>query len=255
MNAQEWLGLSGKAALVTGGSGGIGLAIVRRFLDLGLTVECLDTSHGELSPETAPGRLHLHTGDIRDRAGLEAVRDAILKAGRSLDILVLNAGINIRKPMLEFSDEEAERILGVNLLGTIKCLQVFSPMLFGRNEPRIVVTSSAIVEHGMVLRSVYAASKGGLSALVRSASLELGPKGVAINAFAPGIIRTPLTDRYMKEHPEVVEGAQKNTPLGRVGTPEEAADLAVFLASSASRFITGQTFLVDGGLSSGNNWW
>ncbi len=118
-----------------------------------------------------------------------------------------------------------------------------------------MITSSVSAIHGMDLRAAYTATKAGLSGLVRSLAIEWGPRGVTVNAVGPGIIETPLTRAYMDQHPERVKATIDNTPLRRIGMPEDVADVVVFLASDAARFISGQTIFVDGGLSAGSAWW
>jgi NAD(P)-dependent dehydrogenase (short-subunit alcohol dehydrogenase family) len=118
-----------------------------------------------------------------------------------------------------------------------------------------VVTSSFAAIHGLDVRAAYTATKAGLSGLVRSLAIEWGPKGVTVNAIGPGIIETPLTRAYMDQHPERVAATIENTPLRRIGTPEDVADVVAFLASDGARFITGQTVYVDGGISAGSAWW
>jgi 3-oxoacyl-[acyl-carrier protein] reductase len=116
------------------------------------------------------------------------------------------------------------------------------------------VTSSLSAIQGTDLRAAYTATKAGLSGLVRSLAIEWGPKGVTVNAVGPGIILTPLTKAYMDQYPERVTATIENTPLRRLGTPEDVADVVAFLASDGARFITGQTVYVDGGISAGNSW-
>jgi NAD(P)-dependent dehydrogenase (short-subunit alcohol dehydrogenase family) len=133
--------------------------------------------------------------------------------------------------------------------------QVFGPLLFARPGGRVVVTGSLSGIHGMNLRAAYAATKAGVSGLVRSLAVEWGPHGVTVNAVGPGIIKTPLTMAYMEQHPERVTATIEHTPLRRLGEPEDVADVVVFLASEQARFITGQTIYVDGGISAGSSWW
>ena len=256
----EWLGLAGKTALITGSGSGIGLAIARALLSAGAAVEMVDrtTSAPELVAslmKNTRSRVRAHAADVRDRTGLAAIRDLLDAEGTPLDILIPNAGVNIRKPLIELAPDEVNTIVSTNLAGVIATMQVFEPMLRGRRDASIVCTSSASAEHGMVLRAVYAASKAGVSGLVRSAALEWGPGGIRVNAVAPGIIRTPLTEEYMCKFPEKAAAARVHTPLGRVGTAEEVADVVLFLAGRPSRFMTGQTVFVDGGLTVGNSWW
>ena len=256
----EWLGVAGRTALVTGAASGIGLAIARALLQAGASVECIDRNPAaaEVAEDLARatgGRIRTHHADVRDRAGLEAVRDALAADGVGLDILVPNAGINVRKPLLELSGDESDAIIATNLNGVVATLQVFGPLLFGRQDAAVVVMSSAAADHGMNLRAVYSATKAGVSGLVRSVAIEWGPRGVRVNAVAPGIIRTPLTEAYMRSFPEREAAAQAEVALRRVGAPEEVADVVLMLAGRPSRFMTGQTVFVDGGLTAGTNWW
>lgn len=251
-DAGEWLGLEGRSVLVTGAASGIGLASVNTLLALGAKVIALDRDEPPAGAHHE--RISWHRLDVRSREELEAVRELLQQGGRRLDAVVANAGITVRKPLLELSEEEEERIIGVNLIGTLRTLRVFVPLL-AAGDGRVVVTSSATAVHAMRDRAVYAATKAGLSGLVRAAALEWGPSGIAVNAVGPGIIRTGLTDAYANAHPERERAARENTPLRRLGTPEEVADAIVYLCSPASAFISGQTLMIDGGLTVGSTWW
>ncbi len=189
--------------------------------------------------------------DVRDRAALENLRDRV----GELDILVPNAGINTRGKALDLGDAQLRDMIDTNLYGVFVTSQVFAPALFDRPHSRVVVTSSAVAIHGMDVRAAYTATKAGLSGLVRSLAIEWGPLGVTVNAVGPGIIRTPLTQAYMDEFPERATATVENTPLRRLGTPEDVADVVAFLASDDARFITGQTLFVDGGITAGSAWW
>jgi NAD(P)-dependent dehydrogenase (short-subunit alcohol dehydrogenase family) len=188
--------------------------------------------------------------DVRDRAALEALRGRL----KGLDILVPNAGVITRVKALELADAALRDMLETNLYGVFVTCQVFGPLLFARPGGRVVVTSSLSAIQGTDLRAAYTATKAGLSGLVRSLAIEWGPKGVTVNAVGPGIILTPLTKAYMDQYPERVTATIENTPLRRLGTPEDVADVVAFLASDGARFITGQTVYVDGGISAGNSW-
>jgi NAD(P)-dependent dehydrogenase (short-subunit alcohol dehydrogenase family) len=146
-------------------------------------------------------------------------------------------------------------MLDTNLYGAFVTCQVFGPLLFAQPGGRVVVTSSVSAVHGQDLRVAYASTKAGLSGMVRALAIEWGPLGVNVNAVGPGVIETPLTRAYMEQYPERVEAAIANTPLRRIGLPEDVADVVLFLASDAARFITGQTIYVDGGISAGSSWW
>ena len=249
------MSFQGETALVTGGTRGIGLAIVRalrrngaRVVAISKSKEQIDLFHKEFAEDPLAGA---ELVDVRDRAALEALRDRL---GR-LDILVPNAGVNTRMKAIDLPDEPLREMLDTNLYGVFVTCQVFAPLLVKNPVSRVVVTSSISAIHGQDLRAAYAATKAGLSGLVRSLAIECGPLGVNVNAVGPGIIETPLTRAYMDQFPERVATAIANTSLRRVGTPEDVADVVVFLASDAARFITGQTLYVDGGLTAGSGWW
>jgi NAD(P)-dependent dehydrogenase (short-subunit alcohol dehydrogenase family) len=258
----DFLGLTGQTALVTGGAKGIGFAVARRLAQLGAGVLVIDRggdSQGAIKrlrvelPQATP--LQCLRADVTDRAAMEAIRDRLKREGQTLDIVIPNAGINVRLPTLEVSPAQVDSIIATNLTGVIATLQIFVPLIIGRPQPRVVVTSSLSAVHGMSLRGTYAATKAGVSGLVRALAVEWGPLGVNVNAVGPGIIHTALVDGYMKQHPDRVEATIRNTPLRRIGTPADVADAVVFLASHAARFVTGQTLLVDGGISAGSDWW
>jgi NAD(P)-dependent dehydrogenase (short-subunit alcohol dehydrogenase family) len=247
--------LDGKTALVTGGTSGIGLAIIRalrrdgaRVIALGRSKEHIETFREEFRQDSLASA---ELVDVRDRDELKGVRDRL----DGLDILIPNAGINTRVKALDLEDEALRDMLQTNLYGVFVTCQVFGPLLFLRPGGRVVVTSSLAAIHGLDLRVAYTATKAGLSGLVRSLAIEWGPKGVTVNAVGPGIIETSLTRAYMDKHPERVRATIENTPLRRIGTPEDVADVVAFLASDGARFITGQTIYVDGGISAGSSWW
>ncbi|HEY8802613.1 MAG TPA: SDR family NAD(P)-dependent oxidoreductase [Candidatus Dormibacteraeota bacterium] len=247
--------LSGKTALVTGGTRGIGLAISRALRRSGAKVVAITRSEEQIAvfhKEFAEDPLaSAELADVRDRRSLESLRDKLTQ----LDILIPNAGVNTRVKALELADEPLHEMLDTNLYGVFITCQVFGPLLFARPGGRVVITSSISAIHGMELRAAYAATKAGLSGLVRALAIEWGPQGVNVNAVGPGIIETPLTRAYMDQHPDRVQATIANTPLRRLGQPEDVADVVHFLVSDASRFITGQTVFVDGGVSAGSAWW
>ena len=249
------MSFEGKTALVTGGTRGIGLAIVRSLRREGAEVIAVSKSKDQIAvfnnefAEDPLARAELV--DVRDRQSLQALRDKITE----LDILIPNAGVNTRVKALDLPEEPLRDMLDTNLYGVFLTCQLFGPLLVARPGGRVVITSSVSAIHGMNLRAAYAATKAGLSGLVRALAVEWGPLGVNVNAVGPGIIETPLTRAYMDEFPERVEAAIANTPLRRLGQPEDVADVVLFLASDAARFMTGQTVYVDGGISAGSAWW
>jgi 3-oxoacyl-[acyl-carrier protein] reductase len=247
--------LEGRSALVTGGTRGIGLAITRALRRDGARVTAVSHSTEQVARfrrEFAEDPMvEADLIDVRNRGQLEGLRDRL----KSLDILVPNAGVNTRVKALDLPDESLRDMLETNLYGAFVTCQVFAPLLLKKPGGRVVVTSSAIAIHGMDLRSAYTATKAGLTGLVRSLAIEWGPMGTTVNAVGPGVIQTPLTQAYIDENPVRAQAAIDNTPLRRLGTPEDVADVVAFLASDAARFITGQTIYVDGGITAGSSWW
>ena len=249
------MSLEGRKALVTGGTRGIGLAITRALRRDGAEVIAIGKAKDQIEAVRQEFKedplVTVEQADVRDRAALESLRDRL----NGLDILIPNAGVNTRVKALELPDEPLREMFDTNLYGVFITCQVFGPLLFARPGGRVVVTGSLASIHGMDLRAAYAATKAGISGLVRSLAIEWGPKGVTVNAVGPGIIKTPLTKAYMEQFPEKVKASIANTPLGRLGEPEDVADVVTFLASEQARFITGQTIYVDGGISAGSSWW
>lgn len=247
--------LHGRQALVTGGTRGIGLAVTRALLERGAKVLAITNAEDQVATfkrEFASVRsAAVAYADVRDSEALARIRDGL--AG--LHILVANAGVNTRTKFLDLSTDLLQEMLDVNLTGVINSCRVFGPLVIREAGGRVVMTSSLSAIHGMDLRSVYSATKGGVSALARSLAVEWGPFGTTVNAVGPGVVRTPLTEGYILEYPERAAAYLANVPLGCLAEPEDVADVIVFLASPAARYVSGQTVIVDGGLSAGSSWW
>jgi NAD(P)-dependent dehydrogenase (short-subunit alcohol dehydrogenase family) len=191
--------------------------------------------------------------DVTDRASLEALREGAIEAFGKIDILINCAGRTKRRPTLEVDDAEWQGILDTNLTGTLRACQVFGAPMLERGYGRIVNIASLASFVGLYEVAAYAASKAGVAALTRALAVEWGPRGVLVNAIAPGVFRTPLNQ-------DLLDGTERGhefklrTPLGRFGRVEELAGAAVFLASEAASFVNGEVLVVDGGfLASGVN--
>ena len=248
--------------LISGGGSGIGLAIARQFVVAGHPLYSLSRSQKpsleeliELAKASdgVPPR-HL-SADVTDRKQLEAARDEVLRDGGVVGVVIASSGVNVREAALDVSDQDIRLMLETNLYGVIATFQVFAPIVLQQTNSRFIAIGSVSGQYGMPLRATYGATKAALSGLVRSLSVEWSPLGATVNAIAPGIIDTSFTRGYMDKYPERAKAVIVNTPVGRLGTAADVANVASFLASEASNFITGQTIVVDGGLSAGCSWW
>jgi glucose 1-dehydrogenase len=250
--------LEGKAALVTGASSGIGRAIAERFAREGADVAVDYLGHADAAEAVVEeirraGRKAVAVqADVSD---LDAVRrmvdDAISGLGR-IDILVNNAGVEIREDFLDVSEKHWDFVLDVNLKGAFFAMQAVARHLVGRKVPGRIVNITSIHEDVAFLGfAPYAASKGGLRMVTRTVAQSLAPHGITVNDIAPGAIATPINERTLA-HPDLTKELEAMIPLGRLGTPDEVASVAVFLASDEAAYVTGSTYYVDGGMSRWN---
>jgi len=243
-------GLDGRVALVTGGRTGIGAAIAVGLAAEGCDVAVVDlTIDGEAEATrdriTAVGRrCHLMAADVRDFADAQrCVRETIKVLG-GLDVLVCNAGITADGVMWKLTEERWDDVIDVNLKGCFNYNRAAGEVLKDRRWGRIVNVASINGLRGKHAQANYAASKGGIIALSKTAARELGKFNVTVNVLAPGMV---LTDLARKLPPEFLEKALDETVLGRLATPEDCANAVLFLCSDAARHITGEVLKVDGG--------
>ena len=250
--------LEGKVAVVTGGTSGIGRALSLGLADAGADViatarrqQQVNDTAGEIE---ARGRRTLRiASDVCDRASLEALLTATIDSFGHVDILVNCAGKIKRTPTLTVSEEEWTDILNTNLTGTLRACQVFGKQMLERGSGRIVNIASLNSFVALNEVAAYAASKAGIASLTRSLAVEWSKKGVTVNAIAPGVFRTALNANLLDSTPRGQELLMR-TPMGRFGKTEELVGAAIYLASDAASFVTGQTLVVDGGfLASGVN--
>jgi len=239
--------LTGKRALVVGAGRGIGEAGAHGLAAFGAEVFCADVDD-EAAEETAreiqsqDGKAEAFALDMTDP---NSVRAAVERVGVP-DVLVSTPSINVRKPLLEITDEEFDRVVGLNLKGTFRLIREFGRGMAERGSGSIIAFSSIraqVVEPG---QGVYAATKSGTVQMLRALAAELGPRGVRVNAIAPGVVETPLTAQ-IKESPDWYDSYANKSILGRWAEPSEMVGMIVYLASDASSYVTGAFMLVDGG--------
>ncbi len=244
--------LEGKVALVTGGGSGIGRAIALRFAQEGATLAVLDVNEQRAQAtcreiEAAQGTALALAADVRDAAAVEQAIQTVQRKFGALDILVNNAGIARKKMFEQMSEKEWNEVWDTNLSGTLNCTRHSIPLLKKRGGKIINIASVEVFSHSRKLTS-YAASKGAMASFSRTLAVELGPQKICVNYICPGFIRTEMTEPYSKRW-LLRKYLQRQTPLGRMGEPEDVARAALFLASEDSDFITGVGITVDGGLT------
>jgi 2-hydroxycyclohexanecarboxyl-CoA dehydrogenase len=222
--------LTGRTAVVTGGAGGIGKAIVEH-----LEVAGARTHVWDLATDV----------DITDRSSVE---DAARAAG-AIDILVNGAGIDVVGPFLGSDEADWQRIVAVNLLGTIRCCHVVAPGMVERVSGTIVNIASDAGRVGSSGEAVYSGTKGGVIAFTKSLAREVAAAGVRVNCVCPGPTDTPLLSQVAEHSQKLYDGLARAIPMRRIGQPDDIAPAVVFLASDAAGFITGQTLSVSGGLT------
>jgi len=252
------LELNGKVAVVVGGTSGIGRAIAHGLAEAGADV--VPTSRRAEQVEAAAaeieerGRRSLRiTSDVSDRASLERVLEGAVKTFGQVDILVNSAGRTKRAPTLDFPEADWNDIIETNLTGTLRACQVFGRHMLERQSGRIINIASLSTFVALFEVAAYSASKAAVASLTKSLAVEWSSRGVNVNAIAPGVFRTALNQKLLDETERGREFLLR-TPLRRFGQVEELAGAAVFLASDAASFVTGEILTVDGGfLASGVN--
>lgn len=238
------------SSLVSGGSRGLGLAVVERLLARGDSVATFSRSGSEALAALAakhPGRLHAEALDAADAAALRGFVGRAAAAFGSIDHCIANAAIAHEGVLATATDAEIDAMLAVNLRGSIVLVrEAVRQMLVRAEQPSITLVSSIVASHGSPGLAVYAATKAGLEGFARSLARELGPRGIRVNAVAPGFLETDLSASLSADNRSRII---RRTPLGRLGLPADIVGAIDFLSSPRAAFITGQVLTIDGGAS------
>jgi NAD(P)-dependent dehydrogenase (short-subunit alcohol dehydrogenase family) len=243
--------LDSKVVAVIGAGGGIGEAVARGAARQGARVFCLDVAAPPVSGTAerirqTGGQADAGVVDVTDAEQLEATLTYVAREAGRLDALVCTPGVNVRKKLLDYTEDEFERVVRLNLKGTFNALRSAGRIMTAQGSGSIVIFSSIrsqVVEPG---QSVYAATKAGIVQLVRGAACEFGPSGVRVNAIGPGVVETPLT-APIKANPEWYQAYAGKSILKRWASPDEMAGPTLFLISDAASYVTGTVLFADGG--------
>ena len=254
--------LEGRSAFVTGGASGIGLAIAQAFLAQGAKVTIADVAEGALDTAvreldgTAPGRIRSVVLNVTDPVATDAAATAAAAAQGPIDVVVPNAGILVLRHAVELDLATWRKVIDVNLTGAFITATVLARHMQAQaTRGRIIITSSLFGLRGGVENAAYSASKFGLVGLMQCLAAELAPNGILVNCVCPGQIQTPMMDALFQDRAalrntdaaSLKAAFEQRIPLGRLGTREDVADTFVYLASDLSRYVTGQSLVIDGG--------
>ena len=240
--------LTGKTALVTGATGGLGATIARALHGQGATVaisgtrrEVLDTLAGELKE-----RVHVLPCDLADKDAVEALVPSAEEKMQKLDILVANAGVTKDNLFVQLKDEDWDQVMAVNLTSTFRLARAAVARMMRRRYGRVIGITSVVGVTGNPGQGNYAASKAGMIGMMKSVAAEYAKRNVTANCIAPGFIATPMTDKLNEKQREMI---LTRVPAGRLGTPADVAAAVVYLASDEAAYVTGQTIHVNGGMA------
>lgn len=243
--------LSGKTAIVTGGSRGIGKAIALKLAEKGANVVVNYTSNFEKAQEVVEqiksmGRDAIAIkADVSNSDDVENLLKEVNKHFDTIDILINNAGITRDTLLIRMKDEDWNKVMDINLKGTYLCTKYFGKKMMKQKSGKIINITSVVGIIGNAGQANYSASKAGVIGFTKSIAKELGSRGINVNAVAPGFIKTEMTEKLSDE---VVKNYSKSIPLGRFGNVEDVANVVAFLASDEANYITGQVINVDGGM-------
>jgi NAD(P)-dependent dehydrogenase (short-subunit alcohol dehydrogenase family) len=242
-----------RVAIVTGGGSGIGFAIAEKFTGAGIQTVIVGRDAVKLNEakKKLGDQCYAFPCDLSDLPSIPAFVKKVLDQFGQIDILVNNAGINMKKDLTEVTDEEFQRVITTNLCSVFSLSREVVKHMLTRQSGSIINISSMAAQYGLPKVIAYSASKTAIDGMTRAMATELSPKGIRINAIAPGFIITPMTDTALNADPERKAKVFNRTPMGYMGQPSDIGDAALFLAGDGSKYITGVVLPVDGGNSIG----
>ena len=242
-----------KVAIVTGGGSGLGFAIAEKFTQNGITTIIVGRDEEKLknAKEKLGELAYAMTCDVSSLSSIPAFVEKVIDQFGQVDILVNNAGINMKKDFTEVTDEEFQMVLTTNLTSVFVMSREVVKHMLVKGSGNIINISSMAAQYGLPKVIAYSASKTAIDGLTRAMAVELSPRGIRINAIAPGFIYSAMTDKALNSDPERKAKVFGRTPMGHMGQPGDIGEAAYFLASDAAKYITGVVLPVDGGNSIG----
>jgi NAD(P)-dependent dehydrogenase (short-subunit alcohol dehydrogenase family) len=242
-----------KIAIVTGGGSGLGLAISKAFTENNITTIIVGRDEQKLktAKEQLGENCFYKTCDLSALSTVPALVDSIVKEFGQIDILVNNAGINMKKEFTEVTDEDFQKVITTNISSVFSMSREVVKQMLTRNTGCIINISSMAAQYGLPKVIAYSASKTAIDGMTRAMAVELSPKGIRVNAIAPGFIYSDMTAKALNSDPERKAKVFNRTPMGHMGQPEDIGAAALYLASEGAKYVTGVVLPVDGGNSIG----
>jgi len=242
-----------KLAIVTGGAAGLGLAMTTKFVESGIRTVMIGRNEAAL--KAAATALGEHCSykvlDLQQLDAIPACIDSIVNDFGQIDILINNAGINLKKDFLEVTDQDFYNIIQTNVMSVFAISREVSKVMVKQGYGSIVNISSMAAQYGIPKVIAYTAAKSAIEGMTKAMAVELSPLGIRVNCIAPGFIKTAMSSKALDNDPERKQKVLSRTPMGHLGLPEDVADTALYLSSDAAKYITGTILPVDGGNSIG----
>jgi NAD(P)-dependent dehydrogenase (short-subunit alcohol dehydrogenase family) len=245
--------MSQKVAIVTGGGSGLGLAIAKKFIEKGITTIIVGRNETKLAEATATlgGNSTYKICDLSDLQTIPALINGILNDYQHIDIIVNNAGIHLKKPLVEVTDDEYNQVVLTNQQSVFSITREVAKVMIAQKSGIILNISSMASQYGIPNVIAYTAAKSAIEGMTRAKAVELSPYGIRVNCIAPGFIYSEMSSKALNSDPERKAKVLGRTPMGKLGMPEDVANAAYFLCSDEAAYITGAILPVDGGNSIG----